>query len=240
MRKIDLSYQYLSQPKLFIMQKNVFLLAIGTLLFISCKKSVDDPRLNIQMNFSKEALAYVQMPANKYYIYKDSATGDTDSVVVAQSSLETKLMPSLTYNILGFDTHQPAYNYQTFTLLLAKVNGSTSTDWFYGIADANYFFTLKNTDTAGVWLMEKHRSTDEFILVVFSPHFTNGNKIIIPNLTIEGKNYSDVVQFTNRRLTPSSQNYLASTYYWAKGIGIIKRSITTGNTTQTWSLTRNG
>jgi len=220
------------------MKKNLFSIVACTLLFISCKKNVDEPAQVIHINFSKEALAYVQMPANKYYIYKDSATGETDSVVVTKSTLETQLMPSQTYNILGLVGLWPAYNYQTFTLVLSKIIGSTSTDWFSGIANAGYsYFIGANTDAAGVWLIERNRSATVFD----SPSFLiDHSKIISPTITLEGKDYSAVVQFTNSIGQPSNQNYLAYTYYWAKGIGIIKRSITTGNTTQTWTLVRNG
>lgn len=220
------------------MKKNVFLLTVGTLLFISCKKTVDEPAQKILINFSNEALAYVQMPANKYYIYKDSATGETDSVIVTKSTLETNLMPSQTYNILGLVGQWPAYNYQTFTLLLSKVTGSTSSDWFYGFADAHISTYIgASTNFANVRLIEKSRS----VTVIDSWYFlTAQSKKISPTITLEGKDYSDVVQFTDSIGQPSNQNYLAYTYYWAKGLGIIKRSITTGNSTQTWTLVRNG
>ena len=218
------------------MKKNLFSIVACTLLFISCKKTVDEPAKKIQINFSKEALAYVQMPVNKYYIYKDSASGKIDSVVVTKSTLETNLMPSQTYNILGLVGQRPAYHYQTFTLLLTKVTGSISTEWFYGNADAGYSAYIgASTDLAGVWLIERNRR-----VVVFDSRsfLIEHSKIIIPTITLEGKDYSDVVQFTNSIGQPSNQNYIADTYYWAKGLGIIKRSITTGNTTQTWTLVK--
>ncbi len=225
------------------MKKNVLLLIISTILFASCKKSVDEPAQSMHFNFSKEALAYVQMPANKNYIYKDSATGEMDSILVNKSTLENNLMPSSTYNILGFPSTFPAYYFQTFTLLLTKINGSKSLDWFYGIANANIGnYIGGSNDSAGVLLLERDRSLNADKGYVFNSFPVQGGvKMIIPNLTIEGKEYIDVVRFTSTNgLTPSANGYRAVIYYWAKGIGLIKRSISSTNSTKTWTLVKNG
>lgn len=95
--------------------------------------------------------------------------------------------------------------------------------------------------------MKKNISTDKHISYMFQyPYFTNtiGSQYVfvnIPNITIEGKSYSDVVQLTySNYQSPSSPSYYTSTYYWAKGIGIIKRTVTTATSTQTWTLLRHG
>lgn len=229
------------------MKTNIILLSVVTLLCISCKKNVNEPG-PIQINFSKEALTYVYMPPNKYYIYKDSATGETDSVMVTQSEVDRILAPAQTYNILGFPGHQPAFYYQSFSLLLSKINGSSSSDWFYGIAKANLgYFSSSNTDSAGLMLLERNRSANADKLYVFNSFsLASGfGNTVFPSLTIEGKVYSDVIRVTNNNgYTPSisgySQFYLATIYYWAKGIGIIKRSLITASSTKTWTLVRNG
>jgi len=223
------------------MKKNILYVVAVAMLFFSCKKSADSPALET-FNFSKESLTYVQIPLNKYFIYKDSVSSNTDSVIVTQSALVTQLMPA--HQSGGFfDPIQPAYNYQTFTLLLSKINGNTSTDWFYGIANTDSYVSPD-----GLLLRERDRSTNADKNYVFSQGskiISPGSQIIITNITIEGKDYSHVIQFTSSNgILPSSssyhQYYLACTYYWAKGIGIIKRTVTTATSTQTWTLVRRG
>jgi len=172
--------------------------------FFPAKKSTDSPALET-FNLSKESLAYVQIPIGKYFIYKDSVSGNTDSVIVTKSELKTVphfVSPSL------FDG-RVSYYYQSCTLYLSKKNGNASILWFEKIAEAN-----ANVHDAYLDLYSTQK--------------------IIPNITIEGKNYSDVIQVTY------SSSYFASTFYWAKGIGIIKRTETKGASTQTWTLLRNG
>jgi len=185
------------------MKKNIFFILAVTILFTSCEKSAEVPTYN----FSKESLAYVQIPLDKYFIYKDSVSGNTDSVIVTRSTLLMKV-PYLSKN------GTISYYFQTFDLMLS--NRSTSVVWYYGTwaTKPNEYDALSN-----FWVSKK----------------------ILPNITIEGKDYSDVVQVTwGNNFSPSSPSYGAWTFYWAKGIGIIKRTETIGASTQTWTLLRYG
>jgi len=221
------------------MKKNIFYILAITILFISCKKSDVSPQPLLTANFAKEGLNYVQIPLNKYFIYKDSVSGNTDSVIVTQSILETKLMPANILLILVFSPPMPAYYYQSYTLLLSKVNGNTSTDWFYGIANADP--TINLNTLVGLTLIEGRDISTKYKIPAFKYPFYFGTS----KITIEGKDYSDVIQITNSNyLSPSSPDYLTSyftsTYYWAKGIGIVKRTLKTATSTQTWTLLRRG
>lgn len=64
-----------------------------------------------------------------------------------------------------------------------------------------------------------------------------------PNLTItvEGKIYNNVVVTINENgLDISNPAYQKTVYYWANGVGIIKRTtITTGGVAKTYTLLRN-
>jgi len=184
------------------MKKNIIYILGFTILIISCEKSTDVPTYNL----SKESLAYVQIPVGKYFIYKDSVSGNTDSVIVTESKLG-RVPHFVSYSI--FDS-RVSYYYQSFTLSLSKVNGNTSILWFNGIAGAN---------------------ANENDAYRFG---TSSIQKILPNIIIEGKDYSDVVQVTY------SYSSLYYCYYWAKGIGIIKRTEPKGASAQTWTLLRRG
>ena len=63
---------------------------------------------------------------------------------------------------------------------------------------------------------------------------------IIPSMTIEGKNYSNVIMGSSEYLSDiNDPEYEKRTFYWAKGIGIVKRQIiTTGGAVKTQLLLR--
>jgi hypothetical protein len=128
-------------------QKIFIALSLIVFLFISCKKENTPPPPEI--NFAAEGLAYVQLPLNKYFIYKDSATGMQDSVVVTESKLERNFNSQ--YSV-------PFYQ-QVFTITLTKNNGATQNDWFYAIAKAENFgiFSAASTNSASLALRERDR-----------------------------------------------------------------------------------
>ena len=69
-------------------KKMLFAITIIITLFISCKKDHTSSQNDAKIiaTFSPEALTYIKLPLNSYYIYKDSATGILDSVVVTTSN----------------------------------------------------------------------------------------------------------------------------------------------------------
>ena len=223
------------------MKKFITSIAIVTLFtfyLTACKKDhTDTQAAPIEVKFAAEALAYVQLPLNKYFIYKDSASGSLDSVVVTKSDIEKQFMPE---HISGFwAVPIPAFYYQTFTLTLTKYNGATPQDWFYGIANNSSFVTSSDTATA-LYLIEKDKGgAFNYPIIISSGPY--GGVSILPSVTIEGKTYVDAVVFTSSSSLDTSQFYYRkSTYYWVKGVGIIKREIRTSNSIKTDLLIRNG
>ncbi len=213
-------------------------------LFCSCKKNKMSKPEIYNIRFSADALSYVQLPLNKYFIYKDSASGTFDSVVVTQSSIEEKYQPEI--NDPGqFISHVPAFNYQDFTLLLTEYNGASQEDWFYGVA-SNYGkgFIIASSDTASLSLLEKDRANNTNLNYVFFYPLTPYSSIqeniaVIPSINIEGKIYTNVELYSNR-IDSTSADYLRSTNYWSKGLGIIKSEIKTSSSVKTETLVRNG
>ncbi len=214
-------------------------------LLCSCKKSkprIDDTDPNSYL-FSADALAYVQLPLNTYYIYKDSASGTLDSVVVTQSVLETKFHPEESGNDL-YIWHLAAYYYQQFTLLLTNYSGSSPQDWFYGIATNGPNFFINSDTTSWVDLVEID-TLNNIRVNNYAFFYPEGGSVfsltptIIPSMTIEGKSYSNIV-FCSDFNSPdtTADYYLETNYYWAKGVGIIKRRIKTSNYVKTENLVR--
>lgn len=204
--------------KLFITQ--IILLAI----FTGCKKN--DTDVNYSLSFSRRALEYVKLTEGKYLIYKDSATAALDSVVVTKSKLETYLQPK----IPGYLT--PAYYHENFVLELTKYMGSASSEWFYGNASLVLAtMPFASSDTEAVRLYGQYGSPD----FIFSASSQSNLSLLV-----EGVTYNNVVEtISDAGVDINHPAYHYDTYYWAKGIGIIKRrEITTGGTIKTYTLLR--
>ena len=63
----------------------------------------------------------------------------------------------------------------------------------------------------------------------------------MPSMTIEGKTYTNVISggIDNTYMDINAPNYFKRTFYWAKGVGIVKRVIiTTGGAIKTHTLLR--
>lgn len=198
-----------------------------SLSVISCNKSTDaapgSPASGqvLHLDFSKEALSYVQLPEDRYFIYKDSATGVSDSIIVSQSAVEDIYMPAQN------NGDRPAFFYQKFTLLLRKANGFSEEDWVYATAQTNgYYFTPASTYTE-LWLYEKDRALNTDRGVMFL-HPLKGQPP--RSLTIGSHTYPSVARYETR----------SGLYYWVKDTGIIQRTIQTPASKQTWMLVRTG
>lgn len=217
------------------MKKYLSTLVAAILLFLSgCKKK--EAEIIYQVSISRNALEYVNMPQGKYRIYKDSASGNTDSVVITTGKLENIFFPLSTGYGIFYTYKIPAYYAESLTL---KLESMTSTGialpWFDGRGMAELPNPILSTDTACIVLYggESNRTT-----IVFSQSHSQQST---ETMTIEGKTYNNVVAYTyNNGLDLNHPYYLRTVYYWAKGVGIIKRSITTtGGATKTSSLLRN-
>jgi len=191
--------------------------------------------------FAKEDLEYVQLPVNRYFIYKDSASGNTDSVVVTQSLMSDHYYPPAPSFSL------PGVYYQEFNLVLIRINDGKI--WFQGSANS----------TGGSYGPYAADSMDR---VVFSP--ANDNIIADPTLNqtcygfcdflndssfayypsfeVGTHTYNDVFisTITNVYNGTDSPGYFKSTYCWAKGIGIVKRTVQTDSAITTSLLEKYG
>jgi hypothetical protein len=192
----------------------------------------------IQFNtnrFDSTSLEFIKIPFNRYFIYKDASTGSTDSVYVTQNTVDLVLGQSVQGN-----PSTPVFYYETYVLTLKNSSGTGNQNWFNGFAscDSQYKpvplfidpdFILSNTQTN---------------LPCFWFPFTSSGVLqysLIPTLSIEGIQYNTVHKFSaTNGLQPTHPNYLETTHYWVKGIGIIKKEIRTYNSVKTSLLVRYG
>jgi hypothetical protein len=239
--------------------KNIpfFPIAFLMLFLVSCKKDSIKPEIS-HLYFGEHALDYIQVNSNKYFIYKDSATGDLDSVLVTESSLDTNYVSAVPAGP-GWSLGSSAYYFQSYTLKLTGYNSTRHiiADWFYGNASSNTAISYCNcnavtvgtvgfpfpTDSSNVYFSENNPHTTVNLGIAFSYPFALENGLEIPAITIEKNEYNDVVEFisddSNSHPPPDSQ-YFSVLNIWAKGVGIIKRSITNATSTQTWTLVKTG
>jgi len=227
------------------MKISFLLMGALMLLVAACKKQGADKK-TAAMTFSKDALSYVQLPLKRYFIYKDSASGSLDSVIVTTSDLYTYVHPGHISTGL-FDFAYDAYNVQAYKLQLTRFSGQAT--WFYGAADANFFNSLPFNDTAAVL---SFCGTDNILPVAIAAatncyygftYDSYGANGALPAMTVEGKTYNGVFRFQGSNPgEPDSTRplYYASTYYWAKNTGIIKRTVRAGGITSASTLLRFG
>ena len=219
----------------------LFLFAIAASFFFQgCKKmEVAVPKTD-QFSFSRHALEYVQLPLGKYLIYKDSASGQLDSVVVTTSNLENLYVPSYggSPSALWLDFYS-AYYHDVFHLILSKYIGNQSSNWFIGNGDAHYDHggnLFASYGTPGDTLAVDLRNQDGFdVFYSFNSEYSN------LSMNIEGKTYSNIIVTYSGTyfLNPSDPGYQVFVTYWAKPVGIIKRTMRNANSIKTYTLLRN-
>jgi len=231
--------------------KKIIFYCSAALVFLmtDCKKDKPDaenyPPPNVK--FNPVALEFVQLPASRYYIYKDSASGITDSVRVIQSMVENYFHQGRAASTCGFLCYDPgeiSYYFEKYTLTIGLENKV----WFKGIANCQIFFTPLIFSLLGhpAVIIDSnfilYDQQNNLSALWFPLAFSGVNQYsLIPALTIEGVTYTEVHKFfTTNGLQPSDMDYQGTIIYWVKGIGIIKREIRTHNSVKTFLLVRYG
>lgn len=209
------------------MRKLHYLLTLFTsaIFFLtSCEKNPDEPDdpidnvFNISM--SRNALDYVNRPVGKYFIYKVTGILLLDSVVVTSNELDTVHLPRDNNN------NFPEHNIERLRLRMTKYNvvsgGTISSDWMKATALPNYFIPFDSTTTADVDL----RITGTTQTIFYARHNVTGTT----TMTVEGVTYNGVVKAESDNGLPiTDPAYEKNTFYWVKGLGVIKRVMVTFN-----------
>ncbi|RYY50108.1 MAG: hypothetical protein EOO06_04880 [Chitinophagaceae bacterium] len=220
------------------MRFNRFFLMLSIIIFslTACEKddpvAVDPMTRVFNVSFSRNALAYVNIPVGKYFIYKNVATGALDSVAVTTSQLGTTNFPKDVAN--GF----PEHNMETYRSVFTKYNliGGVyiPVQWIRTYAITDFSTPYDSTSTADVRL--ELSGTDQTIF--YASHNVAG----VQSLLVEGVNYPEVVKAESTNGFPvNDPSYEKNVFYWAKNVGIVKRVITraTGAPTELNLLRRN-
>jgi hypothetical protein len=199
----------------------VFLfLAFLTAFIYGCKKADEQPA--IKWRIDPEALKYIKLNVGQYFIYKDSATGREDSVVVTKS--ETHMEP-YAYSYYNLDNRWVTENVQRegFELELTLKTSNTSTKWLWGkvLVSRLAYDNLQFDDMID--------NTGSMFFSPLSPPSCSCTGTL-PSMTVEGKTYQSVVFQLNGDHWRD--------YYWAPNVGLIKRTRTDGGITYTATLLR--
>src|SRR5687767_12546836 len=187
------------------------IIVFALFFFWSCRKSHDN-RFDdvIQVKLSTEGLEYVQLTAGKYFIYKDSASTELDSVIVTKSILENRYTPGFNG---GLFASSPAFFSEVFSLTLTKIDGAIERIWF---KEESSFpsYSYSSMDNQPVIMHDLY--TTSFCYPVSSC----GISTAIESFTVEGKVYDSVIRTTgDNGAEVSSLDYVSVTSYWAKGVG---------------------
>jgi hypothetical protein len=196
-----------------IQRREIIVVVLFFFLISDCKKSSSDHRFDgsIQLKLDANGLQYIQLDIGKYFIYKDSASGVLDSVVVTKSLLENKFTPAVTGG--PFATYA-AYNSEIFSLTLTKMDVNSETVWLEAQTSAALCCPSLSNNNEPVQMYESNGA-----LVFCYPKEDCDFVDLISSLTVEGKVYQNVIMVTGGTDGTSK-------YYWAKGIGLIKRTET--------------
>lgn len=197
----------------------------------ACKKNKEVQNVYpepVANNFSPSSLEYVKLTPGKYLLYKDSASGNLDSVVVTKSEISFNSYPAIPAGGI-FSPGSPAHDDYFIKLTITKFSGMSQHFWFDGHA-----WSGSPNDDAIVKMYEKDSAANNIHgYIITDPP--------ILSMTVETKTYTDVIKSMAFNIgDPNNPAYNQTTLYWAKKIGIIKRRIiTTGGAVKTYNLLRN-
>lgn len=207
--------------KIHYIMKNFYKIFLVLFIFLlSCEKE-EEPAITVFVTLNKDAIEFLKVTPGKYLIYKDSATSETDSIVITTcTTSQTYYNKVVSNNFFIPDT--PAYSGENFVITYTKKTDSNlSSIWFNGLAKAYYQHNAPLTN-----LPLKLVDYIENYTVYGGSLYYDENTIPLPSFNVDGITYSNVIAHnTDSGLEITHPNYLKTEYYWAKGIGIIQKSI---------------
>jgi hypothetical protein len=183
-------------------------LFLTTILFflLGCKKE-KQPGIE-EWHINPEALKYIKLQEGQYFIYKDSATGREDSVVVTKSRL---YFENYTFDHVNLNNQweSKTVRREVFELEITLPANTASPKWLWG----NVLLTKPEYGDV------QHNNLIDHSAQMFNyPPTLNGCSCagVLPSMTVEGKTYQNVVA------SLSGDNW--RDYYWAPNVGLIKRT----------------
>lgn len=191
--------------------------------------------INVNANtFEYDGIANISGIPFIYYIYKDSATGSTDSVRL-YSTYNSVYVPAGTGNPTN-----PVYYYTEYIFQLTNYNLSPPLVFIKGkaVTDTDFKHTGTFIDSNFTLLNEVTNLPAYWYPFVSSANRQYSN---ISSASIEGKMYYNIHCFSaSNGLPVSDPGYIVTTFWWVKGTGIVKRELRNFNSVKTCSLLRYG
>lgn len=196
------------------------------IFLLSCEKE-EEPAVTVYVTLNKDAVNFLKVTPGKYLVYRDSATSETDSIIITTCESNYFHYPEIISNNL-FIPNTPAYSGENFELTYTKkTDANISSIWFKGIASAHYQHYAPLTNLPLNLSYPKIKNFNTYYEHYF---YYDENTIPITSFNVDGITYTNViVHNTDSGLEITHPNYLKTEYYWAKGIGIIQKSIETTN-----------
>lgn len=193
------------------MKTKLFFIALCLVNLLACKKTESTPS-SLHYQFPQQFLDYAFLPLDKQLTYKDSASGNENVVNVTENEMSTITVTPDFFGLQG-----SPINYDVYDLKLTNLsNGST---WLNAEAKCEGQSTVVMNDSLSS--------------ILWYPFPVE----IIPSIVIGNNTYNDVIKASsNNGLSISDPHYVETHYYWAKGAGIVKRTVVNGNNIKTETL----
>jgi len=192
-------------------KKNQYSLLFATLILflLACKKSNEELAY---YRISDETLSFIKLIPGTHYIYNDSASGFTDSLIVTESSF----LPKQEYSLPSGDKYSADY----FHLVLKKASpAGTLSDWLDAVVENPGYeaFLIANAGS-GKYLF-------------WSPYTTIPGFEVKASAVINGVTYQNIHCFNLSN---------GETCWWVKNVGFIKITNQSSAGLQTFTLLKKG
>jgi hypothetical protein len=217
-------------PKNNNMNKLLRLLPLSVIVLLvasGCQKDevTENPMDHtFNISLSRNALEYVNIPVGKYFIYRVTGNSLLDSIRVVSNQLDTVNMPR--NNNINF----PEHNIERFRLKMDKYQvpimgtGVLISEWVWSTTVPTPYNPYDSSSTADVRLEFTGAGAGQ--LIFYGTHNLSPTETIV----VEGVTYTGVIRTeSNNGLTISNPNYQKNVFYWARGLGVIKRITTSFN-----------
>ncbi len=205
------------------------------LVYLSCGCSKEEAKDILYFKIHPEALKYIKFDQGKYFVYKDSATGRIDSVIVTNNTLTTKHIAASQGSWISL----PEYNEEHIQMTLHRYGDNAGTNWFKAEGEAMAQFYnpphFLSNDSASIDLTEIINRPGGDVSTIGGAFSSTRTPF---SISVEGVTYPSVILggFTDASYYPNSLRE----FYWAKNVGIIKKVIVLENTRYVSTLVRHG
>ncbi|RTQ45875.1 hypothetical protein EJV47_23890 [Hymenobacter gummosus] len=219
--------------------RQLWYLALLPLLAVQCRKEEEAAVTPLPAGLQ----AYAYFLPGTYWIYRDSASGQLDSVWV--TSARTWVHSTKDRNRV-YGRNEELEVQMASSSSTAKIT-YTSQRTCIGIPDSSTFSGSDN-DIVPCWLIHQHRANDfatasavvfAYALRVGQPELNGAAyRYRLPQRLSGGRTFEQVVSVTTRDGDLATRAGFLTRYWWAKGLGVVQQRQYRSIGVQTWTLVR--